>query len=194
MLADRYAGLVDAILFQIETVEDSHPLGHLDGLLREYVRERLESQRRNLDRCDSRRDLESAVSGVVQLGHEYATLRRQLFVDLHNYGPEPPWRLVGSRHVRRFAVRAQFTFISKRRSYALRHTGAAASGAATWELSVIRDSLTEPVVHVVTVVDEKPLALVNVPAALSADEEDLLQLYYGFDALGRSVHLAGPSD
>jgi hypothetical protein len=191
-LAKRYSRLADAILFQIETAEAATKLGQLDSLLHPWVRDEIESRRLSLGGCDSARDLEAAVSGLVQIGHEYATLLRELFVDLLNYAPEPPWRVVDSRYQPQFAVRAQPTFLADRPTYALRRTGPAADGVENWEFSVI-EGAARPVAHRVALRLPGPLPTAEVPPALWAGKENCLQLYYGFRAVGRSVHLHGPS-
>lgn len=94
-LHERYAQLHSGIRFAIDTIDDAYPLPRpLRQELQEWVLSRWEEARHNIDWCDNRRDLLQVTSGLTELARSYKELRKNLFSDLHHFGPEPPWRQV----------------------------------------------------------------------------------------------------
>jgi hypothetical protein len=198
-LHEQYRRLVDAALFAVTASEDARPLLALDGLLKPWIRANIERTRHSILSADSRLDVADDTQGPISAAYHYLELRRQLFSDLHHYGPQPPWRLVGGPHRGDFAVRASSQARTCRPVFALRAIAGPATepGTRHWEFTVVTHDPADPAVRVpvrLSLVETDPdrsgaFPTVRLPDDLRAHPDWIDQLDYGFHALGHKVYL-----
>lgn len=182
-LEAQYGRLKEAILSVIEVSESAWRLGPLDEFLIPWARDELLHMSSSLSWSDSTLDLELIYTGVARHGVHYAELRRQLFSDLNQCGPEPVWRRVGAPFEQKFAVRAQSHVYQQRPSYLLRR-----KSFDSWDLVVITraEANTYPV-YVTSEADKPNVLHIQAPDLYDRHlqrRDAYEQLDHGFRCLG----------
>ncbi|QMU71154.1 hypothetical protein [Streptacidiphilus sp. P02-A3a] len=189
-LRGSWQALQDGALLVVETAESAYRLGALDAQLKPWVRDRLTDLRGLLDSCDTQRQLAEDSRAVAQAVADYSKLREELFSDLHHFGPEPGWRVLGAG-ARQLAIRAQSVVLLPQPTFVLRRLspGMDLSGAQNWEFTVLShpSDPAKPVDSFVAMVFEATGSGMR-PVQVSKELEDqrawYQQLEYGFRALG----------
>jgi hypothetical protein len=180
--------LARAALLVVESAEDAYRLGGLDRFLKPWIRDRVQSLVGLLNSCDTRRQLAEDTRSFARTAAEYSELRERLFSDIHHFGAEPPWRVVGRATM---AIRALSGVLLEQPTFVLgRHdAGSPVPGAATWEFTVLAnpsDPADEGMSFVVMIAtgEQDGGLLVQTSKELENQRAWYQQLDYGLRALG----------
>ncbi|MFC3999646.1 hypothetical protein ACFOVU_27275 [Nocardiopsis sediminis] len=183
-LKDHYQRLLDGIGLAIQAADDAFPLHPpFRRLLHRWAQEELAARKGDIDWCDSTQDLADVTSGLLSFARDYTELRRALFSDHLHLGPEPPWRIVGSPHARRLAVRVPLSFYRETADhFVLRVVGAAQVDVRAWEFTVLTRASGSDSDDRFTLTAGTDV-VVHIPPELSARPDWTEQAFYGLRCL-----------
>jgi hypothetical protein len=185
-----------AVVSYVETVEAAFPLYEdFDAVLRPWIREELRSAAAGPEGPERAGGPDAAARLPVRVAEEYARLRRELYQDVHEHGPQPPWRVIGGDD--HTLVRGAPAFSPYRMpSYTLRRIEVGVPDGSeepertdAWEMTVIYPDDRPAVVHRVAMTgsrgknnhrDDFAFFRAEVPASLRDEAAAQREFQYAF--------------